>query len=41
MIKNGELDYDSLRKMEPKKFQDLEYTMRLIYNHEDSNLTSI
>ena len=29
------MTYDQIKELEPKKFQDLEYTMKLIFNHDE------
>eukprot|EP00347_Sterkiella_histriomuscorum_P022152 403331496 len=34
MVRNQEITYEKLQQMDPKRFQDLEYTMKLIYNHD-------
>lgn len=35
LVKEGKVDYTTIKKVEPKKFEDLEYIMRLIFNHDD------
>ncbi|CDW79741.1 myb-like dna-binding domain containing protein [Stylonychia lemnae] len=38
LVKEHQLNYDQIKDLEPKRFQDLEYTMKLIFNHdEDQN----
>lgn len=34
LVRDGKIGYDQIKQVEPKKFEDLEYTMRLIFNHE-------
>jgi hypothetical protein len=34
MVRDGKLAYESIKAVDPKRFEDLEYTMRLIFNHE-------
>ena len=31
------MNYDQIKEIEPSKFKDLEYTMRLIFNHDDDS----
>ncbi len=35
------MTYDAIKDVEPAKFKDLEYTMRLIFNHDDDNLGGV
>lgn len=34
LIRDRKITYDDVRQLEPKKFSDLEYTMRLIFDHD-------
>jgi hypothetical protein len=36
MIREGKVTYDKIKEIEPKKFNDLEYTMKLIFNHDEN-----
>jgi len=39
LVKERKLSYDSVRELDPVRFKDLDYTMNLIFNHdEDANL---
>jgi hypothetical protein len=35
LVRDKKVSYESIKAIEPKKFQDLEYTMNLIFNHEE------
>jgi hypothetical protein len=35
LVKEGKLTYSQINSIDPKKFEDLEHTMRMIFNHED------
>jgi len=35
LVKERKVTYDQIKEVEPSKFKDLEYTMRLIFNHDD------
>lgn len=35
MIKEKKLQYEDVMAFDPKRFQNLEYTMRLIFNHDE------
>ena len=35
MVKEGKIEYHQIFSLDPKKFEDLEHTMRMIFNHED------
>jgi hypothetical protein len=38
-VKERKLSYDSVKELDPVRFKDLDYTMNLIFNHdEDANL---
>lgn len=34
-MKDGKISYSQVKSIDPKKFEDLEHTMRMIFNHED------
>jgi hypothetical protein len=34
-VKDRKVTYDDIKKVDPSKFKDLEYTMKLIFNHDD------
>jgi hypothetical protein len=36
-VKERKVNYDQIKEIEPSKFKDLEYTMRLIFNHDDDS----
>jgi len=36
-VKERKVMYDQIKEIEPSKFKDLEYTMRLIFNHDDES----
>lgn len=40
LVKEGKLNYAQVRATDPKKFEDLEHTMRMIFNHEDGQLVT-
>ena len=35
LVKENKVSYDQIKDLEPKKFGDLEYTMKLIFNHDE------
>ena len=35
LVKEKKVSYEAIKAIEPKKFQDLEYTMKLIFNHDE------
>lgn len=35
LVKENKIDYETIKELEPKRFQDLEYTMKLIFNHDE------
>lgn len=35
LVKEGKIQYRQIKIVDPKKFEDLEHTMRMIFNHED------
>lgn len=35
LVKEGKFQYKQIIDIDPKKFEDLEHTMRMIFNHED------
>lgn len=35
LVKEGKIHYREIKIVDPKKFEDLEHTMRMIFNHED------
>jgi len=35
LVKDKKVSYEAIKEIEPKKFQDLEYTMKLIFNHDE------
>lgn len=35
IVKDGKISYSQVKSIDPKKFEDLEHTMRMIFNHED------
>lgn len=35
LVRDKKVTYDSIKEIEPKKFHDLEYTMKLIFNHDE------
>jgi hypothetical protein len=35
LVKEGKILYEQIKNIAPKKFEDLEHTMRMIFNHED------
>jgi hypothetical protein len=35
LVKDGKISYNQVKCIDPKKFEDLEHTMRMIFNHED------
>ena len=35
LVKEGKIQYRQIKILDPKKFEDLEHTMRMIFNHED------
>jgi len=41
LVKDRKVTYDAIKDVEPTKFKDLEYTMRLIFNHDDDNLGGV
>jgi hypothetical protein len=37
-VKENKVSYDQIKDLEPKKFGDLEYTMKLIFNHDEEQI---
>ena len=35
MVRDKKVSYDSIKEIDPKRFGDLEYTMKLIFNHDE------
>ena len=35
LVKDQKIQYSDIKNIDPKKFEDLEHTMRMIFNHED------
>ena len=35
LVRDKKVSYDAIKNVDPKKFQDLEYTMKLIFNHDE------
>jgi len=35
LVKDNKITYGQVHSIDPKKFEDLEHTMRMIFNHED------
>lgn len=35
LVKDGKISYSQVKNIDHKKFEDLEHTMRMIFNHED------
>lgn len=35
LVKDKKVVYSQITELDPKKFGDLEYTMKLIFNHEE------
>lgn len=35
LVKDNKIQYADIKCIDPKKFEDLEHTMRMIFNHED------
>lgn len=40
LVKEGKITYQQVKAVDPKKFEDLEHTMRMIFNHEDGQLVT-
>lgn len=40
LVKDGKITYHQVKVIDPKKFEDLEHTMRMIFNHEDGQLVT-
>jgi hypothetical protein len=38
MVKERKVSYQTIKDMDPLRFKDLEYTMKLIFNHEDDSV---
>ena len=38
LVREKKVTYDQIKELEPKKFGDLEYTMKLIFNHEEEQI---
>ena len=38
LVKEKKIEYESIRALDPKKFSDLEYTMKLIFNHDEEKI---
>lgn len=38
-VKDKKIAYDDLKEMDPQRFKDLEYTMKLIFNHDEEATT--
>ena len=35
LVKDKKVAYDEIKAIDPKRFGDLEYTMKLIFNHDE------
>jgi hypothetical protein len=35
MVRDKKVSYDQIKEIDPKRFGDLEYTMKLIFNHDE------
>lgn len=35
LVRDKKVSYEAIKEIEPKKFGDLEYTMKLIFNHDE------
>jgi hypothetical protein len=35
LVKDHKIQYSDIKSIDSKKFEDLEHTMRMIFNHED------
>ena len=35
LVKDQKVTYSQIQEIDPKRFQDLEYTMKLIFNHDE------
>lgn len=35
LVRDKKVSYDSIKEIDPKRFGDLEYTMKLIFNHDE------
>lgn len=35
LVKESKIQYKQIKQIDLKKFEDLEHTMRMIFNHED------
>ena len=40
LVKDAKITYQQVKGIDPKKFEDLEHTMRMIFNHEDGQLVT-
>lgn len=40
LVKDSKITYQQVKGIDPKKFEDLEHTMRMIFNHEDGQLVT-
>lgn len=38
LVKEKKFTYDDIKALDPKKFTDLEYTMKLIFNHDEEQM---
>lgn len=34
------MTYEAIKEMDPQRFKDLEYTMKLIFNHDDDSIAN-
>lgn len=35
LVRDKKVSYEKIKEIEPKRFADLEYTMKLIFNHDE------
>ncbi len=35
LVKEGKIKYSEVKSIDPRKFEDLEHTMRMIFNHDE------
>ncbi len=35
LVRDKKVTYEQIQQMDPKRFEDLEYTMKLIFNHDE------
>lgn len=38
LVKAKKVSYEQIKDMDPQRFKDLEYTMKLIFNHDDDTI---